>query len=233
VLTEKVTYLNMEVQSLQKLMNQIGSPSDSEQLRKQLRIKREDCATHSKATLQLMKKFTVERADRPKYDRIVAQFNDIFEKAQKLATESIQKERITPIPVRVATEEPEIKKEERIVDDDVVIKRVEFVDHSVDSAIIEERTTDIKYLENELRGLNEMFVDIASMLKEQQEGVNQIEDDTNSAVVNTEAGVNDLKAASESSSSYRSKLCCLALIITLIVAALILFFGIWLGVIKK
>ncbi len=79
-----------------------------------------------------------------------------------MSADSIQKERVTPVPqsVTTTTEHSEVRKEETIVDDDIVIKRVEYVDHSVESAIIEERNNEIKFLENEFRGLNEVFVGI-------------------------------------------------------------------------
>ncbi len=44
-----------------------------------------------------------------------------------------------------------------------IVVQLESESYNVDYAIIHERNEDIKQLENELKGLNEMFVDISTV----------------------------------------------------------------------
>jgi t-SNARE complex subunit (syntaxin) len=104
---------------------------------------------------------------------------------------------------------------------------------TIDRAIIEERDTEIRQLEREIVGLNEVFKDVAELVKEQGETITTIEDETLKAAHNVEEGVGQLRKASEYQKSSRSKLCCLALIATAIVAAVAVFCGVYFGVIKK
>jgi t-SNARE complex subunit (syntaxin) len=113
------------------------------------------------------------------------------------------------------------------------IQKIEVESYNVDTAIIEERNEEFKYLENELRGLNEMFVDIAVMIKDQGTMVDTIEQNTQHAVAHSDEAVIQLRKASEYQRKSRTKLCCVALILTLILAAIGIFLGIWFGVLKK
>lgn len=66
-------------------------------------------------------------------------------------------------------------------------------DYSVEQAIIEERREEMIFLENEMRNLNEVFVDIAQLIKDQGEDLNTIETNTTNALVETDEGVQQLK----------------------------------------
>lgn len=47
------------------------------------------------------------------------------------------------------------------------IQKVQFETVHVETEIVEERDKEIRYLESELRGLNDIFVDVAVMIREQ------------------------------------------------------------------
>jgi len=233
LVAERATSFNNEVAQLARLADQIGSFRDTEQLRKQLRIKREDCATLAKSTLQTMKKLKIDRSEKVKYDKMMSQINDIFNRCQKISQESIEKERVTPLPTAVTVEENLVNThDEQRRDAEKTLKTLQYQSYNVDHAIIEERDNEMKFLENELHGLNEMFVDIAQMIKEQGEDIITIDDNTQKANSSVEDGVKELQKASEYQKSSRNKLCCLALIIVIVLAAIGIFLGIWFGALK-
>jgi len=244
-IADRAAQFNNEVSQLNKLADQLGSMKDSEQLRNQLRVKREDCGNLAKTTLAAMKRLKIDKSEKVKYDKIMGQINDIFTRYQKISKDSIQKERVTPIPVNSTTvrstsgyeytEENTIQPGARGDDKEIErgLRTLEYQSYNVDKSIIEERDTNIKFLESEMKGLNEMFVDIATMIKEQGDMVNTIEDNTFKASNAVEDGVQQLRKASEYQQSSRKKLCCLLLIVVLILAAIGAFIGIYFGAFHK
>jgi syntaxin 1B/2/3 len=102
-------------------------------------------------------------------------------------------------------------------------------DYSVEQSIIEERAIEIKNLENELRTLNEMFVDISTMVETQGEMIYTIEENTTVGAKMVEKGVGELRTASHYQKSARTKLCCILLLVIIIVAAIGITFGIIFG----
>jgi len=76
----------------------------------------------------------------------------------------------------------------------------------------------IKDLEKSVIEINELFIDVAKLVKEAQPMIDSIEANVESAVVATDQGVNELKKASTYQKSSRGKLCCLLLLLIIILA---------------
>ncbi len=74
---------------------------------------------------------------------------------------------------------------------------------------------------------------VAEMLKDQQEGVDKIEEHTTAAAAQSQQGVDELREASNYMSKARKKICLIAVVITIIVVGLVVFFGLWFGIFKK
>lgn len=141
-----------------------------------------------------------------KKDDLIIIINNI--RCQMISKDSIQKERtITlkePILPVLSTENQRI--EESLIicyliyykfldfsENQPVLKQLDFDSYNVERSIMEERNEEIKYLENELKGLNEIFVDVATMIKEQGEQIMTIEQNTEIAASSVEEGVSQLK----------------------------------------
>jgi len=242
-IADRASQFNNEVTQLTRLADQIGTSRDSEELRNQLRTKREDCGNLAKTTLAAMKRLNIDKSEKVKYDKIMGQINDIFGRFQKISKDSIQNERVTPVPIATVTtrtsavsyEYTESTTQPAGRDDKEIergLRQLEYQSYSVDKAIIDERDSQMKFLESEMRGLNDVFVDIATMIKEQGEMVNTIEDNTFKASAAVEDGVGQLRKASEYQQSSRKKLCCLLLIVVLILAGIGGFLGIYFGVLR-
>ena len=113
------------------------------------------------------------------------------------------------------------------------LRALEYQSYGVDQAIIEERDNEMKFLESEMKGLNEMFVDIAVMIEEQGKEISTIEDNTFKAAAGVQDGVTELQKASEYQKSSRKKLCCLLLIAVIILAIIGIFIGVYFGALSK
>jgi t-SNARE complex subunit (syntaxin) len=174
--------------------------------------------------MNLMKKTKINKDDKIKFDKLMNQFHEIFNRCQMISKDSIQKERtITlkePILPVLSTENQRI--EENFSENQPVLKQLDFDSYNVERSIMEERNEEIKYLENELKGLNEIFVDVATMIKEQGEQIMTIEQNTEIAANSVEEGVSQLKHASEYQKKSRTKMCCILICILILIAIILL-----------
>jgi len=240
---DKATQFNNEVAQLSKLADCLGTPKDTEQLRNQLRIKREDCANFAKSTLQILKRVQMDRSEKVKHDKMVNQINEIFKRFQRISKDSIEKERLTPPVISSVRQpssgsfsnyaDPEERAARGAVDEmEANLRALEYQSYGVDQAIIEERDSEMKFLESEMKGLNEMFVDIAVMIEEQGKEISTIEDNTYKASAGVQEGVTELQKASEYQKSSRKKLCCLLLISVIILAIIGIVIGVYFGALK-
>jgi len=102
------------------------------------------------------------------------------------------------------------------------------------SAIIEERSKGIQQIERSIQEVNEIFVDLATLVNEQAPMIDNIESHIDAAVYNTGKGVAELRKASEYQDSARTKMCCIIVVILIIVAVVVgaLVLGISFGIKK-
>lgn len=89
-------------------------------------------------------------------------------------------------------------------------------------AVIADRETGIKQIEQTITEVNEIFTDLANLVHEQGFMIDNIESNIESTVHNTAEGVVQLRKASEHQKSARNKMCWLALIIAIIAGVLTL-----------
>eukprot|EP01117_Protostelium_nocturnum_P002071 TRINITY_DN12712_c0_g1_i1.p1 TRINITY_DN12712_c0_g1~~TRINITY_DN12712_c0_g1_i1.p1 ORF type:complete len:270 (-),score=52.92 TRINITY_DN12712_c0_g1_i1:40-849(-) len=249
LIMEQTKQLSNEVGHLERLISQIGTQRDSQSLRDQLKEKRDLCARLSKSTAQIYESRSREIPASDKYqaEKLMSQLQGFVKRFQNLTQDCLQKERNTPIPtehepvfrrgapvtVSDSRQSQRLSERDSSVGLSTSFQSVQSFDSNVDSAIIEERNEDIRKLEKDMQQLNEVFIDVARIIDEQGHMITTIEDNTFHAANNTEEGTNQLRQASTYQRSSRSKLCCLLLILVLVLAALGLFAGLWLGVFKK
>jgi len=89
------------------------------------------------------------------------------------------------------------------------------------SALIEEREQGIKQIESTIQEVNDIFVDLATLVNEQSSMVDNIESHIDTTVSNTARGVVELRKAASYQESARTKMCCLVVIILAVVAVVV------------
>jgi len=94
------------------------------------------------------------------------------------------------------------------------------------NAIIQERDEGIRQIEQSIVEINEIFMDLSTLVSEQGVMLDTIEGSIRQTEINTKEGVGQLRKAAEHQKSSRTKMCWLALILLIVAAVLgvILFF---------
>lgn len=88
--------------------------------------------------------------------------------------------------------------------------------------LIEERDQEIKAIQSQMVEVNQLFVDLNSLVAQQREFVDNIETNTEMARQQVTKGVVELRKANEYQQASRSKLCFVLLIVALIVAVIVI-----------
>ena len=90
-----------------------------------------------------------------------------------------------------------------------------------ESKMIQERNEDAEGLERDLEDLAECFVDVSKLVKEQGEGLDNVETQVSETKVQVDEGTRQLRRASEYNTSARWKKLLLAIIICLVIAGIV------------
>ncbi|KAL6074512.1 Syntaxin-22 [Balamuthia mandrillaris] len=94
-------------------------------------------------------------------------------------------------------------------------------DRDFQNALIEEREQGIREIESTIQEVNEIFIDLANLVNEQAPMIDNIESHIDSSVSSTSRGVVELRKAAAYQRSARTKLCFLILLILAIVVAVV------------
>jgi len=162
--------------------------------------------------------------------KLLKDFESTASSFKQITTLAAQKEKSTPVPNNTFTR----RNDDHYADDDDNIKHQEnqkLLDQQfmqVDQERIfhedhvKRRNEEIKEIEKQVIEVNEMFVDVAHLVQEQGQMIDNIESNVEKTSHDTKSANVELKKASEYQQSYRSKLCVLVIIILVIagVAAL-------------
>ncbi len=102
---------------------------------------------------------------------------------------------------------------------------IEFLEYAVDEAT--KRHEEIRNIEQEVREVASIFVDLKHLVEEQQVSIDVIDANIASTRSRTEEGMRELEAAEKHQRSVRKRMCCtliVLLIIIVIIVVVILFF---------
>jgi len=227
LLSQQVSAFNTAVNVLRKSCEKIATLKDTESFRIQLTQKREECGHLAKELIQTLKRVKVERSEKSRYDKLIAQYSEIFKSFKEISADSIQKEKLyAPQPEQKALtsgfsdnfqsyDEYQRQQNERRQAEESMLK-LETETRNVEQQILKERHTELKKLEKELTTLNEMFVDVATMIVQQGTMIEVISDNAAKSAAQTGDAVIELKKASEYQRSSRTKLCCILLLVIII-----------------
>lgn len=89
-------------------------------------------------------------------------------------------------------------------------------------AIIAEREDAIRRLRSDMQEVHEVFRDLATLVGEQGEMIDNIESNIQQTVAHTKQGVVEIRKAAEYQNKARSKLCCVAIIFAVLAAGAVI-----------
>jgi len=218
-------------------INSIGSPKDTEEFRGALNRTIEDTRAIAKDVANIIKQLNnlnagtneEKREKKQKIQKIQSdfeKFNDKFKEQIKIANERMSA--VSPKVPQPQLQEPQLisvpyNEEE---DDDqkaALLSRQQDlmqVDNEYEHMdnLITERDQDIHKIQSQMIEVNEIMKDLASLVREQGEMIDNIETNIEHTAQNTTEAVQEVKKASEYQQKARNKLCIVAIVILIIVA---------------
>ncbi|KAL5248222.1 hypothetical protein ACHWQZ_G017414 [Mnemiopsis leidyi] len=249
--------IGSNVTAMQKLVVQLGTPSETPNVKKQLDTKRSEVQKSIETTGEMFRQATdlckegspqEQKSRKIQVERLKQQFSEALQKFKKYQLLEADKERaaVSRMRSRTTSLRNEISNRpsvdtayadnDSLMDDDSrqqnLAQLQEFTDDlETTTALINEREEAIRKLETDMVTVNEIFREIGTMVYEQGDMIDNIEHNVEVARDRIDDGVVQLEKASEYQSKYRKKVFFFLLI--LVVFGIVLGIIIWATTRKK
>ncbi|KAM8947533.1 syntaxin-7 [Pelodytes ibericus] len=225
---QKITQNSSEIQ---RIVNQLGTPLDTAELRHQLQQKIQNTNKIAKDTDRCLKEFASlpsdsdQRQRKLQKDRLVNELTAALTNFQKIQRRAAEKEKDFVARVRagsrisgglpddghkegtLVTWENEGQSQATMQEEDIT---------EDDLRLIEERESAIEQLEEDIRGINEIFKDLGMMVHEQGEMIDSIEANVESADVHVQQANQQLAMAAEYQRKSRRKICIIIAVLAIL-----------------
>ncbi|KAL8222401.1 UNVERIFIED_CONTAM: Syntaxin-7 [Gekko kuhli] len=223
---------------IQRVLNQLGTPQDTHELRQQLQQKQQYTNQLAKETDKYIKEFgslpsvTEQRQRKIQKDRLVNEFTTALTNFQRVQRQAAEREREFVARVRASSRVSGGAAEESSREGTLVSwesqTQSQVLDEEItedDLRLIEERETAIRQLEADIMDINEIFKDLGMMIHEQGDIIDSIEANVETAEVHVQQANQQLSRAADYQRKSRKKMC--ILILVLAVGATVLGLIIW------
>ncbi|XP_013384958.1 syntaxin-7 isoform X2 [Lingula anatina] len=228
--SSNVFTINNHATSLERALRQIGSDRDSKELRD--RIHETELKTNKiiAETTKLFKQLSgirgIERQQKLSVERIQNDFKETIQRYSELQKKAAEKVKTIALRQRTQSSEglgfgasdddkvalmeqdelrrQELQAQEQLIEDDL--------------AVIQEREERIRELEADILDINEIFRDLGTLVYEQGEMIDNIEDHVSKAHDNVEAGNEQLVKAASYQKKARKKICICVIVLIIILA---------------
>ncbi|KAM4014621.1 syntaxin-7 isoform 1-T2 [Anomaloglossus baeobatrachus] len=227
---------------IQRILNQLGTVQDTAELQNQLQQKIQTVNKLAKDTDKCLKEFSSlpsdgdQRQRKLHKDRLLNEFSSALTNFQKIQRLAAEKEKDFVARVRAGSRVSGGAPEDGLRDGTLVNWENESQSQTTlqeelitddDLRLIEERETAIHQLEDDIRGINEIFKDLGMMVHEQGDMIDSIEANVENAEVHVQQANQQLARAAEYQRKSRKKIC--IIIFVLVIVAVILGLIIWLA----
>lgn len=229
--------ISTNITALQKQTNQIATPKDSQQLREQLSRLVSETREIATQTSNLLKRWDDgDKDSRLHKGKLMKEYQMLLQQFGDIAKYSAEKERANPLTKKREApladigfggpyQDPNIPQfaasttaQQNAERENDFFQRQQTIDFQ--TLQIDDRVDSIRDLEKSVVEINELFIDVAKLVKEAQPMLDSIESNVESSAVATAQGVEQIRKASEYQKSSRVKLCWLLLIAVIILAVI-------------
>jgi len=217
------------INKLKRMAERFGTKADSKENRAQLEKERD-------AAKQLAQKLTAALKAAPRTEvrahakpvqallkelQTVNERLDATEKAVvRKAEASMSNKPTSPLANADAPEAQPQASQAQAQDGDVVdANKIEFLEYDINE--LEQRRAEIAAIERDVRDVAEMFRDVATMVNQQQEGVDKMGENIQSAKTHAESGAADVVEAERLQNAARKKQCCILIIVLCILGVIL------------
>uniref|UniRef100_A0A670I2U6 Syntaxin-7 n=1 Tax=Podarcis muralis TaxID=64176 RepID=A0A670I2U6_PODMU len=229
---------HLKAAEIQRVLNQLGTPQDTHELRQQLQQKQQYTNQLAKETDKYIKEFgslpsiSEQRQRKIQKDRLVNEFTTALTNFQRVQRQAAEKEREFVARVRASSRVSGGAPEESYKEGTLVSwdsqPQTQVLEEEItedDLRLIEERESAIRQLEADILDINEIFKDLGMMIHEQGDVIDSIEANVETAEVHVQQANQQLSRAADYQRKSRKKLC--ILILVLVAGATILGLIIW------
>lgn len=243
-ISTNIQKVSQNVASMQKMVNQLGTPQDCESLRSQLHQVQhytnqlvKDTNNHLKELPNIPNPSSTSEQKQRKMlrDRLTGQFSDAVKNFQEAQRQAAQKERESVMRARAQsglTGNPfgdDAPSNTALIDlasptQNTMMLQME---EEVNLDLLREREEAVRKLEADIVDVNHIFKDLATLVHEQGEVIDSIEANVENATVQVSEGVQQLQKARHHQAAARRKAC--FLVIVLVLVAVVIGLIIWLS----
>lgn len=233
IISRNIQKISHNVLQIKNMVNSIGTPLDSEELRHRMSILQGETSKLTRETNNVLKDISHKgmSEDEKEQDKFKVKirllrenFSDILKDYSEVQKTAKVKQRQT---IKRKLRDSVTKGEESVTNnagderEASIMLQIEVVQGEVDLELVKEREEALRQLEQDIQDLNTIFKDLGVMVHEQGEDLNVIEDNVEPAARDVEQGVKNLKDAEEYQSSARRKKLFLALILSAVLVIII------------
>jgi len=235
-LQDSVQLFSRRVSQIETSVRQIGTPRDNHALRNRVRNGVDEAQLQMREITAAVKKISamdMSTPDKKMYhtrrQKLIEDFVRIGKDFQRVSAMAAEREK-APIPETVmkkaqAGAEMDTQEKQALLEAE---RKEQAAQLEAQRAYIDgvnlEREEEVRQLESNVIMVNEMFHDLAQIVKEQDVLIDNIDANVTTALTNVEEGEKEIDKAADYQKKSRSKMCCilsLLLIILLVVVVLI------------
>jgi len=207
------------VSSMQRMITQIGTPQDTQQLQNQLHQIQHYTGQLAKDTSKQLKElngYPPEQALDPRQwklqrERLQADFTKALDNFQRAQRAAAQKEKDVIKKYKNQGVPPGDEGGSNLIDIEGQSRTQMVMEEEQNLEYLHERERSIAQLEADIGDVNQIFKDLAAMVHDQGEIVDSIEANVESASIRVNEGSEELRMAERYQSKARRKKLCLAL----------------------
>uniref|UniRef100_A0A5S6QGC3 t-SNARE coiled-coil homology domain-containing protein n=1 Tax=Trichuris muris TaxID=70415 RepID=A0A5S6QGC3_TRIMR len=238
LVSSQIHKISQNVSSIQRMVSQLGTAQDSEQLRQKLHETQHLTHTLSQTTMESLRRLTSlpqpsslseQRQWKLQRERLTNDFSVVLNNFQAVQRLAAQKEKASVLRARADSgiEGYPFEDESQEVHAPVPQEKLQ-IEKNIDIQTIQEREQIIRQLESDIMDVNQIFKDLALLVHEQGEVIDSIEANVDSAQVQIDQGATQIhRAAQYQSKARRKKLYCTLIgLVLLIVISLIIYFSV-------
>ncbi|XP_063372919.1 syntaxin-7 [Cydia amplana] len=224
--------ISQNVSSMSKMVNQLQTPQDSQELRNQLRQIQNYTQKMAKDTSSMIMDMPVEQpAGKLTRERLSDEYMatlNAFQATQKSAAaktkEDVRKVKAQSATFNIGDPFGMSGRSNDLVEMDDNTRRQEQVTMQTEQDLqqLEERERDIRQLESDILDVNQIFKELGTMIHDQGQVVDSIESSVEYTAHNVEAATAELRQASNYKNKLRKKKVYIAIILIVIVSIILI-----------
>jgi len=233
-LRDSIQLLSRRVSQIDNWVKQIGTPRDNHALRSRIRNGVDEAQLQMKSIASDVKRISnidMTTPEKKKYhtlrQKLVEDFLRISKDFQNVSKRAVEREK-APIPENVmkkaqagaamdSQEKQALLEAERKEQAEQLENQRAYID-----GVNLQREDEVEQLEKNVIMVNEMFHDLASIVKEQDVLIDNIDSNVTHALDDVEEGEKQIDKAAEYQKKSRSKMCCILAMVTIILLVVIL-----------